>query len=373
MIAFGCVCPTVSMCEQLAIRIKEIRNDVTVAIGGSHINSSYRLTKEKHTKFDKYVKGYDIEAVCNMLERDEKIVLSDIEYVDYSLLPNPLCDYDINLFSTLGCPFNCFYCQDKRIPYFENSLDGSINSIKTQIPAYKLVHFFDSSLGYDMKRLLQVCKCLENARHSFVLSCDLRAEMITPESVKALERAGFREIRIGLETADDDVLLKNNRNLSVKSVLDKFKIVREFTNIYLTVYSVSGLSHTTTKSFDKTLELFQILLRTRIVDEIKNAQYVPYPIDGLDFSGMGIYIDEDNWEKYDRQSYPVYHTSNLSREQIWKGFLETAKVINTSWLNGNGFYTIDELCDVDIYPEYIVGNYLESEKKQNEKNEFCHN
>lgn len=69
-------------------------------------------------------------------------------------------------------------------------------------------YIFDSTLGYCESRLFEVCKALQALKHKFVLSCDIRAEFLTEKTLKALEDAGFREIRVGLEAADSRVLEK---------------------------------------------------------------------------------------------------------------------------------------------------------------------
>lgn len=358
LIAFTCVCPTIPICNNLAHKIKRASRNITIAVGGAGINVALELTKKNYKEFDKYIKGYDIDAVCQLLECDQLKLLNNSPYVDYSILPYPLNQYDINIFSTLGCPFSCNYCQDGLIPYFENVLDGGLYRLKNMLPSGKLVHFFDSILGYSMERLLHICEYLSKKKHNFILSCDIRAEFITRESVWALEKAGFREIRIGLETADQMVLLNNNRQVLPQLILDKLKIVRDYSNLYITVYSVSGLPSSTINSLKKTKDLFQYLLEEKKVDEIKNAQFVPYPMDNVNYINRGIYIADYNWENYDRQSYPVYYTLDMSRDQIWQAFIDTAKVINQSWLKGNGFEKISDLKNAFIYPEYIVKNYL---------------
>ena len=357
LIAFGCVCPTIPICEMYSQKLKSKKRDIITAVGGAHINVAYNITRKRYEGFDRYIQGYDLEAVYHLIGvADVKLPLA-MPYVDFSILPYKLNEYDINLFSTLGCPFKCSYCQDNKIPYFENDLDGGLHNIKEIFLGKKLIHFFDSTLGYSYERLMHVCKCLSDIRHGFILSCDMRAEYITKKSVIALEKAGFREVRIGLESADEDVLIKNNRNQSADMIHEKFKLIKEYSNLYLTVYSVSGLPSSTIASINKTYEMFHFLLGDKIVDEIKNAQYVPYPADDTDYTKEGIIIHDYNWENYDRQSFPVYSTVELSREQIWGAFIENAKVINHAWLIGNGFGAIDELGSVDVYPEYVLQSY----------------
>ncbi len=357
--AFGCVCPTIPICDRLAKEIKNRDDNVITAVGGAHINVALKETMQRYTSFDRYVYGYDKEAVSRLINDDIDDSIDYIPYVDYSILPYSLNEYDINIFSTLGCPFKCAYCQDGQVPYYEYLLDGGISMIQEKLVPKKLIHFFDSTLGYSESRLLQVCEKLSNINHKFILSCDIRAEFITEKSIAALEKAGFKEIRLGLETIDKEVLRRNNREILPDAIMKKIRIIRNASELYLTLYTVSGLPGYTLETYKKNKEVYKYLLETRSVDEIKNAQYVPYPRDNTDFHQRGIIIKDNNWENYDRQSYPVYETTELSRQQIWNEFLDTAKVINEAWLKRWKIHSIDELSNLEVYPEYIVGNYLE--------------
>ena len=193
------------------------------------------------------------------------------------------------------------------------------------------------------------------------MSCDIRAEFITDRTIAALEEAGFKEIRMGLETIDKEVLKQNDRKVLPDTIMEKIRLIRKKSKLYLTLYTISGLPGFTLETYKRNKDVFKFLLETRSVDEIKNAQYVPYPRDGINFMQRGIIVKDDNWENYDRQSYPVYETEELSRQQIWDEYLDTARVINEAWLTGWGFHSIDELKNIESYPEYIVKNYLEKE------------
>ncbi len=368
--AFGCVCPTIPVCNKLAKKMKDYHENVITAVGGAHINIALQETMHRYIFFDRYVYGYDIDAVSrlingeaggNIYEADDVIDGSSdqMPYVDYSILPYSLNEYDINLFSTLGCPFRCAYCQDGQVPYYENLLDGGISRLRGQLVPKKLIHFFDSTLGYSEHRLLKVCGALSSIHHDYILSCDIRAEFISEKTITALEKAGFKEVRIGLETTDPKVLKRNNREILPEEVMRKIELVRGKSELYLTLYTVSGLPGYTLETYKKNKEMYEYLLKTRIVDEIKNAQYVPYPRDGIDFGQRGVIIKDNDWENYDRQSFPVYETAELSRQQIWDEYLDTARVINEAWMKGWQIQSIDAIRDADIYPEYIVENYLQ--------------
>lgn len=364
IVAFGCVCSTIPLCSLLAENIKSRCAKVITVVGGAHVNVALKKTMEKYPYFDRYSFGYDKEAADRVLHRRISGEIADMPYVDYSILPYSLNEYDMNIFTTLGCPFRCAYCQDGQMPYLEYQLDGGLGAIQGQLKPGKLVHFFDSTLGYCESRLLEVCKVLKGLNHKFVLSCDIRAEFLTEKTVEALVAAGFKEIRIGLETVDHKVLEKNSRKVLPDTVMDKIKLVRENSELYLTLYTVSGLPGFTQETYRRNQEIYQHLLETRSVDEIKNAQYVPYPRDGIDLADKGVIWKDEKWENYDRQSYPVYETKELSRQQIWEGFLGTARTINRAWLKGWGYDSVDELGNGELYPEYIVGSYLKEDARK---------
>lgn len=356
-IAFSAVCPTVPMCARLAERIKELSPNTEILLGGVHVNLNPHLTRERFPIFDKLSVGYELEAA-------EKIAghpLLNIPgaYVDYSLLPFPLREYAINTFTTMGCPFNCAYCADGMAPHFCASKDGQIREMKALLPPRTLVHFFDSVLGFSQEGIHRVCTELKNANHPFLLSCDMRADLLTPELVREMESAGFVEIRLGMESADSDLLKKNQRTLSVDRFLEQVRMIRNTSNLYITLYSITGLPGTHIVSQEKTLEYCDFLFRQQLVDEIKNALYVPYPMSGVNYAHRGITLLTEDWSCYDRQSFPVFCTDLLSAQDLWKLYLHTAESINQSWLSSLGFSSINEVPIIEgYYQEYVEAHYL---------------
>ena len=356
-VAFSAVCPTVPLCARLAERIKSIRPDTQALIGGPHVNLNAEETVRRFPVFDMAVTGYEHEAA----EKIAGVKLKEVTdiYSDYSLLPFPLKDYAINTFTTMGCPFKCDYCVDGRAPHFVASPDGQIEQLKKLLPERNLVHFFDSVLGYSREGVLRVCEKLKSSGHKFLLSCDMRADLLTPEIVRALEEAGFVEIRLGFESSDPDILETNNRTLTVDCFLDQIKMVREVSNLYIALYSITGIPGSDVETQKKTLKFCDMLFKEGLVDEIKNALYVPYPVDGVCYADRGITLLSEDWENYDRQSFPVFKTDRLSADELWELYIYTAKSINQSWLESLGFNSFDDVPEIEgYYTEYIQDKYL---------------
>ena len=353
IVAFSTVCPTVPRAAALAERIKKQSPSTKVVVGGPQINYAPKKSKAKYPVFDKFNTGHEIDAASSLAGFPIK---STGNYLDFSLLPLPLEEYAINTFTSLGCPFNCDYCADGRAPKVCVSNDAMISQMNC-LPKRKLVHIFDSVFGYSTERALAICKNLQNLNHGFLLSCDMRADLLTEQLVKEMVKAGFVEIRLGIESADEELLTENGRTLMPGRCIEKLKMIRENSNLYITLYSITGLPGTTVSGHERTLDMFHNLLVTHKADEIKNSLYVPYPYDDTDYSSQGVRILDEDWSHYDRQSYPVFDTQLINRNKIWELYLKTAQVIADSWLESLGFSSYDEVPEIDNYGEYIQTNY----------------
>lgn len=135
-------------------------------------------------------------------------------------------------------------------------------------------------------------------------------------------------------------------------------MIRQESDLYVALYAITGLPGTTRQIQDKTLDDCDELLHKGLVHEVKNMLYVPYPMTGVNYQERGVKIIEQDWKKYDRQSYPVYETEQMSREELWDLYLHTSKRICQSWLSSIGVSSVDDLpADTGYYAEYIQSNY----------------
>lgn len=356
-VAFSCVCPTVPACAALAKRIKARSPSTQVLLGGVHVNLSADLTARRYPVFDRLCVGHEYVAAEQIAGHSLREVPGD--YVDYSLLPYPLREYAINTFTTMGCPFRCSYCADGRAPHFVASPDGQMEQLKKLLPARNLVHFFDSVLGFSQEGIRNVCNNLIRAEHPFLLSCDMRAELLTPELVQLMEKAGFVEVRLGMESADPALLERNERTLTVDRFEQQVRMIHENSNLSVTLYSITGLPGTDEASQEKTLQYCDYLFREQLADEIKNALYVPYPMEGVCYADRGVEVLNEDWACYDRQSFPVFRTDRMDQQRLWELYLHTAEAINQSWLRSQGFESFDAVPVIEgYYQEYVQANYL---------------
>lgn len=359
IVAFSAICPTFNICVEITKEIRSIaKRNIRVVVGGAHINVARDITIKRYgTTFDSYVNGYESNVITQIVGKEIKLIKPNGCYVDYSLLPLPLFRYSISTFRTIGCSYNCQYCQDKLIPQFERDIVCDMRTYMKLLPKGSLIHFFDSTIiGKNYQNFEMMCKNLESMQHGMHLSCEIRSEQIGENSIMLLEKAGFSEIRVGVESSDYQVLSSVNRRNPIENIERKFTLVKEISNMYISIYILSGLLGSTIESSSRTRELVCRYLEDNVVDEVKNGIYVPYPIDGVNYSKQGIFVLSEDWNRYDRQKYPVYHLKNMSSDNIWEDFILTTKNIVKTWEKASGI-TNETIKNTVPFSEYNVLNY----------------
>jgi hypothetical protein len=358
IVGFGAVCPTVPLCAELARALRARFPGVRAVLGCAHAVVARELTLARFPGvFDSVAGAFEADAAAALAGVPRTALATPERDLDYGLLPHPLRTYAINLMTQTGCPFTCTYCQDRLVPRERSALDGGLAGILQHLPGRTPVHFCDSVLGGGARRALEVCDRLAELDHSMVLSCDLRPELVSEPLLRALERAGFAEVRLGLDSADEDVLATARRGAGPDRLPRVLRTIRETSGLYVSIYMVTGLPGSTPATLDRNLDVVACLLEERLADQIKHHVYVPYPTDQCPTGTPEVRIREHDWSRYDRNSYPVYSLDGLDTDQIWASFLAMEEGINVSWTKALHVEpsTVESL---PRYPDYNDVMYL---------------
>jgi hypothetical protein len=309
--------------------------------------------------FDDVIDGYEEDAAARLLGGPLPPP-GPGSRLDYRLLPHPVAEYSINLMTASGCPFRCTYCQDRLLPRMDGGLDGGLGQLvgPDGLAPGTPVHFSDSVLGGTVPRAMKVCGALAQLDHGMVLSCDMRPEFANLELLGQLRRAGFRELRMGLDSADAQVLVTAGRMAKPKRLPQVLERIREAEpGLYVSVYLVTGLPGTTEATLEENMAVVRQLLGAGLADQVKHHLYVPYPLDSCPTNDIRVEIVEQDWSAYDRNSFPVYELAGIGREQLWQAFLATEVAINDAWAAGFGL-SADQVEALPLYPDYNGRVYL---------------
>lgn len=274
------ICPPLTSWHALDLlrKVKEKLPYTSTVLAGPHPTSTPKLFLDKCdylvrgdyagalpdlvdaiAKKDKISK---IEGVCFRRGQVWRIVpparvlnLDSLPLLNYSLLPmrkyvfhgherhNPMNGLTFTPFYTLkGCPFSCTFCYRDML--------GSIPrymTVKRVIEQMKhatafgiqAVFFYDETFTIDMSRTKRMCEEFTRAGIDFVWGIQTRADKLDVQLVRLLKTAGCRVVELGLETADDNGLLKINKREELNTVENTLRFCKE-NGLYTKIFFMLG-------------------------------------------------------------------------------------------------------------------------------------
>jgi len=282
------------------------------------------------------IKG-DVENVLMKIKKDKDIPkglvnspvsnLDGLPYPDWSLFPIEKFSYNpiINkkpftfILSSRGCTYGCNYC-----PYISESNDGSkyrMRSVENVVGELKYlrdkfgvkgVQFRDPLFTLIKKRTEDLCNAIIKEGIAIELGCETRADRLDEGLLDLMYRAGFRVIKLGIESASPEVLRKSKR-LPIE-LEHQEKIVKYCDKIGMRVvgFYVLGLENDTEETIKATLKYSKKL----------NTDFANFtictPIPGTEFYEIiKDRIKTENYDLYDNFHVTFDHP-NLSEEKIIK-------------------------------------------------------
>lgn len=142
---------------------------------------------------------------------------------NYRLLRMPHCDnkdFVMPVLSGRGCTFKCNFCYRMDKGFRPRSPESIINEIKFLQKEYGIsyIAFSDELLMSSEKRTIDLCNTFIKENLNIKWDCNGRLNYATPEVLSLMKKAGCVFINYGIESVDDVVLRKMNKNLTVKQI-----------------------------------------------------------------------------------------------------------------------------------------------------------
>ncbi len=141
-----------------------------------------------------------------------------------------------SVISQLGCPMGCTYCSGRNSPFLRRlRLRSSTNAVAEIVSLYehygtKGCMFLDDELNIN-KSMLDLMRGLKEAADERGIEWRLRgflkSELFTPEQAEAMYAAGFRQVLIGFEAADERVLINIQKKATVADNTRAMKIAHD--------------------------------------------------------------------------------------------------------------------------------------------------
>jgi radical SAM superfamily enzyme YgiQ (UPF0313 family) len=224
------------------------------------------------------------------------------------------------------------------------SPERHLDEVGHLIEKYHVREIFDDTGTFPTgKWLRKFCKgMMERGYNEEVLfSCNFRYDQINRNVCKLMKKAGFRLLKVGLESANQKTLDRLNKGITVQQIIDGCKIAKEAgLEIHLTI--MVGFPWETKEDANRTLMLAKRLMEEGLADVLQSTIVIPYPgtklwYQALEFNWFRISPQE--YERYD-MTEPVLKTQDMTAEEVVK--------------------ICDEIYKIYLSPRYVLRRFIKS-------------
>lgn len=193
--------------------------------------------------------------------------MNDLPFPARDLIDNRL--YTTNLtyrrpfttiFASLGCPFDCTYCQDRIVPFITRSAENVLDEIEECVQRYGIreITFLDPTFSVKRQWVLDICLGILERKIDVSYTIRTRPDLLDDEMLELLARSGCVRISIGIETGDPKLLAKIHRNITHEQIRQAINLIRKH-KIMAFGYFMVGIPGETHESMKNTLDFMRDL------------------------------------------------------------------------------------------------------------------
>ena len=336
---------------ELAGLIKQHMN-IPIVIGGVHITAMPEDTMLRFPCFDYGVYGEGevtlpdlLMRLCNgsdmkgapgiLYRKDGSIVknpqrpyiknLDEIPFPAWDLLPNLTKYYKPSVFgfkrlpsmsiiTSRGCSGKCTFCYHSLFGnlYRFHSAEYVVGMIQHLMQKYGIrnIDIYDDTFAIARTRLQQFCRLIIKRELDIVWSANSRVNLVNPEMLALMKRAGCWLISYGIETGDQRILDSFKKGITLEQVTQAIRWSKEV-GIKTRGFIMVGTMAETKESIEKT---HRFLLNLPL-DLVTINHYTPFPgsEDYTRIRSFGTYVE--NWQKLNQHSN-VFVPHGLTSEII---------------------------------------------------------
>ena len=226
-----------------------------------------------------------------------------------------------------GCYYSCNFCyrMEKGVRY--RDLDDVIEEIKYYKKVYRITYisFQDELLIGAKKQTIKFCERLIQEDLNVRWDCMGRLNVVTPEVLGYLKKAGCLLIGYGIEMFDNESLKKMDKDQTEEEIIKGVENTRE-AGINIAFNLIFGNLGDTKESLQKSLTFF---MKYNDFTQLRTIRPVtPYPGSKLFKIGMDkglIKGPEDFYKRHKNADLMTVNFTNLTDEEYYRILLEANK------------------------------------------------
>ncbi|MFR3729250.1 B12-binding domain-containing radical SAM protein [Lacrimispora sp.] len=248
---------------------------------------------------------------------------------DFLELDKYIMPYTIS--TSRGCPGNCIFCSSRAF-WGKQVIMRSAKSIFEEVMdiyhKYGVTIFYitDDTFTASKKRCLDFCEMLKETGINFIWGCESRADVIDESFIERLYRAGCHKIQFGFESADNEILKKLRKHVTIEQIENAVKCACKI-GMHIQTSYIIGHAFDTNETIEKTLsyaQYFSDKYGARVVCSVNT----PFP--GTEqyerMKELGISVKTKDWSKYVLNN-PIISTKNLTTNELRNYLAKGQKLI----------------------------------------------
>lgn len=292
IVSISALTPTIGVALDSADKIKQVKPDTIVVLGGYHPTFEFKSVLQEES-VDVIVRGEgeytflelvqtieeggDLKTVQGLAFNDnndgEVILTPDrpiIEDLDELPFPAfhlfPMEKYKIlnittnvaTIITTRGCPMQCSFCSSAALhgnKLRRRSYTNVVDEIELRLKEENIdtIAFMDDTFTLSKKFVYDLCDEIKRRGLKFWWGCTTRVDTLNEELLETMKDVGCMTLFIGVESADQQMLDKMDKNITVSKTEEAFKLARKV-GIRTIASCVIGMPDDTRESIQNTID-----------------------------------------------------------------------------------------------------------------------
>lgn len=184
------------------------------------------------------------------------------------------CDFRTlgSMIISRGCPYRCAFCSsrnfwDKKVRF--RSPENLVQEIEFLVREHgcRQIMFWDDTLTFNEQIVRRYCDAILKAGLRITWKAATRADLIHPELLKLMKKAGCVKLEIGVESGSDRIKKLIFKDVTNDQVRQAFRQI-EACGIGSGAFFMAGFPEETVEDLDQTFNLIQTLEATEIAFNI---------------------------------------------------------------------------------------------------------
>jgi len=214
---------------------------------------------------DRIASATPTQGLAGTVYRDGDRIITAPEranVADLDELASPHHWFDTHILMTSrGCPWACTFCGAEtswgrgfRAQSIDYVLDA-MQSVSKRLPV-KMIQIKDDTFTTNKKRVLALCKRMQEKKMGFFWSCDTRVDLLSDELLREMRLAGCQRLSLGVESGSQRILDLIDKKITPDEILASTRLAKKY-GIKVRYYMMLGNRGETQESFRETLAFLE--------------------------------------------------------------------------------------------------------------------